>query len=439
MFATISVIVAFSLSAIGMIVSTIYFPRVRIGKVTITTFWWFPLFFAILILAFRFVDVSAFIDSLLAKGNINPLEILALFLSMSFLSIVLDEVGFFERLAYIASKKAGKSQIALFFILYALISLLTIFTSNDIIIITFTPFIIFFSKNAKINPIPYLIMEFVAANTWSLLFIIGNPTNIYLASSQGIDFISYFKIMYLPTIFGGLTSLGLLFLLFHKSLKKPIVITANEEPRIKDKIILIISLSFLSITIILMAIASFIQISMWIICAIAACALVLFLLIYSIFKHQAIITTGHSLKRIPYDIIPFILSMFLIVFSLQYNGISSMLVNLFSNNYPILTYGTSGFLLCNIINNIPMSVLYSSLISQTGNTTLIYQQIYASIIASNIGAFLTPVGALAGIMWSSILKNHDVKMTYPKFILYGVMISIPTLAMSLLGLFIVLH
>ena len=32
------------------------------------------------------------------------------------------------------------------------------------------------------------------------------------------------------------------------------------------------------------------------------------------------------------------------------------------------------------------------------------------LIASNIAAFITPIGALAGIMWMSLLKSYDVKL-----------------------------
>ena len=35
--------------------------------------------------------------------------------------------------------------------------------------------------------------EFAAANTWSMMLIIGNPTNIYLATSAGIDFTEYYR------------------------------------------------------------------------------------------------------------------------------------------------------------------------------------------------------------------------------------------------------
>ena len=53
---------------------------------------------------------------------------------------------------------------------------------------TITGFLIVFCKNAKISPLPYLVSEFCAANTWSMMFVIGNPTNIYIASSFNIDF-----------------------------------------------------------------------------------------------------------------------------------------------------------------------------------------------------------------------------------------------------------
>ena len=102
---------------------------------------------------------------------------------MTVLSVFLDEVGFFGYIAAFALKKAGRSRKRLFFYLYITVSVLTVFTSNDIIILTFTPFICYFAKSAKIDPVPYLFAEFIAANTWSMALIIGNPTNIYISSA----------------------------------------------------------------------------------------------------------------------------------------------------------------------------------------------------------------------------------------------------------------
>jgi len=57
--------------------------------------------------------------------------------------------------------------------LFTFISAVAIFTSNDIVVLTFTPFVCYHAKNAKINPVPYLVSVFAAANTCSMLLIIG--------------------------------------------------------------------------------------------------------------------------------------------------------------------------------------------------------------------------------------------------------------------------
>ena len=56
---------------------------------------------------------------------------------MTILSIYLDELGFFSYLANKTLERAGKSQLKLFLYLYLIVSLLTVFTSNDIIILSF--------------------------------------------------------------------------------------------------------------------------------------------------------------------------------------------------------------------------------------------------------------------------------------------------------------
>ena len=84
-----------------------------------------------------------------------------------------------------------------------------------------------------------------------------------------------------------------------------------------------------------------------------------------------------------------------------------------------------------------MSILFSNLISGLNGKAYL-EGVYSSIIGSNIGAIFTPIGALAGIMFSSLLNKHDIRFSFLNFIKYGSIISIPTLVISLLFLMIVL-
>ncbi len=422
----IPTIVIASATFVLITLSILFFPNIKIGKIKIGTYWVIALIGAIILLAFSLAPIKDVGKQLVSSSSINPLKILVLFFSMTLISIFLDEMGLFRHLANLASKKAKGNQYALFLILFGLISILTIFTSNDIVILTFTPFICFFCKNSKINPIPYLVMEFAAANTWSLMFVIGNPTNIYLATSFGIDFISYVKVMAVPTLFAGITELGILLLLFHKKLKLQISIS-EEETKIENMPLLFIGIAHLAICLVFLIISSYINFEMWLISLIAAGSLLLFSIGFGLYSKENWKYLTGSLKRLPYQLIPFFISMFVIVVAFNYQGISSQIAQFFGNSHSIWIYGYTSFIASNLINNIPMSILYSNICNN-------YQAVYASIVGSNIGAFLTPIGALAGIMFTSLVNKCEVKFTFLDFIKYGTIISLPVITVTLLTL-----
>ena len=60
--------------------------------------------------------------------------------------------------------------------------------------------------------------------------------------------------------------------------------------------------------------------------------------------------------------------------------------------------------------------------------------LFAAVICSNIGAYCTPLVALAGIMFKGQLKAHGVHLSFLQFIRYGTIIAVPTLTAALLGL-----
>ena len=424
--------VVFIVTCVVMIGSVLFFPKLKIGKAEINVYWIVALIGAVAVFFCSTTDIQKIGAALASQSEINPLKILALFLSMTFLSVFLDEVGFFGKLANLALKRNHSGQKRLFFSLYALVSVLTIFTSNDVIILSFTPFICYFAKNAKINPVPYLASEFVAANTWSMALVIGNPTNIYLATSAGIGFAEYLKYSILPTVAGGGVSLVMLYLLFRKTLKTPLI-CETETVRIVDKFLLWIGIAHLAVATVLLAVGSYVGFPMWLAAVCVAGSLIVFATVYSLARKRLPVQIFSSLLRIPYEIIPFLLSMFVIVIILNDVGVTRTIANFLGADFPILKYGTLSFLTANLVNNIPMSVLFSSVI-ESGAAGL--PAIFATAIGSNVGAFLTPVGALAGIMWSSIVNKHGVTFGYRNFLKIGALVSVPTLFAALGGLWL---
>lgn len=416
-----------AVTCLAMIAAVLFFPKIKIGKLAISSYWLITLLGAAVLLISGTVNLKSVAAALVADSSINPVKILVLFISMTILSVFLDELGFFRYLANCALKKAGKSQMKLFIVLYAVVSILTVFTSNDIIILSFTPFVCFFAKNAHIDPLPYLAAEFIAANTWSMALIIGNPTNIYLSTSTGGDFISYVSVMILPTLAAGIISFICLFLLFRKKLSIPIQAT-SEDIVIKDKPLLWVGIVHLAVCTVFLAIGAYIGIEMWLVSLLSVVSLFLFNIAFAIVRRKKPSMLLSCLKRAPWELIPFVISMFVMVEALGATGVTNHIFNLFGDSQPVWKYGFASFFASNLVNNIPMSVLFSSILENAPSNL---EAIYATVAGSNLGACFTPIGALAGIMWSSILREHNLKFGYVDFLKIGVTVAIPSLIATL--------
>ncbi len=423
----------FAVTCLTMILAILLYPKLRLGRVAVDSYLAVTLLGAVALLLCGFCDLTVVGQALLADTAVNPVKILVLFLSMTVLSVFLDEIGFFSALASAALRRAGGGQRRLFLILYATVSVLTVFTSNDIVVLSFTPFICYFAKNAGIDPLPYLAAEFVAANTWSMALIIGNPTNIYLAAAADIDFLSYLRTMLLPTLLSGVGAFLILYRIYYKKLRYRISVSPERE-RIEDRPLLVIGLLHLGVATLLLAIGPYAGLPMWLVALVAVLSLFLSVLVLSVIRKQRPRALIGCLRRAPWQLIPFVLSMFAMIAVLSEVGVTAAIASVLDALPPIPAYGAASLLTANLVNNIPMSVLFSDILAAG---TAGQAAVFATVIGSNIGAFLTPIGALAGIMFTELLHTHGLRFSYRDFLKLGILVAIPTAALAFFGLFLV--
>ena len=431
-----------AVTALAMILSVLFKPYVSFGKVKVGLYVIICFLGAVAELTFGGLPFGDAFDGITANSAVNPLKILALFLSMTLISVYLGDSGFFHLVAekVFACGKGKRASFRLFIILYAVVSLLTVFTSNDIVILTFTPIICIFCKKAGFNPLPFLIGEFVAANTWSITLIVGNPTNIYLAQSAGVSFSEYFKIMVLPAAVAGISALVVLLLIFRKSLfSENATVETPEEvhnfPVRINKPSMAAALVALFGCIFSLAISDVIGVEMWIISVGFAAALFAFNAVYGIIRGEGLLRAASGIKKSPWELVPFVLSMFVIVLALAKSGATEKLSSLLISGEKSdgLTFGFLTAGLSNLLNNIPASVVMEKIVAGKNLAAT-----FGAVIGTNIGAFITPVGALAGIMWNKILSGHGVKLPFYKFALYGILVAFVSLTLSLVTLYVIL-
>lgn len=445
---TATLIFVFScLATIGLTLRRPYlYIRTRRRELRLETYFLGALLGPLLILAAGLLTGPDIVQGLNGTEELRPLGILALFLSMVFMSIFLDITGFFEACARYALAKAKTDGTKLFFAVYIAVSILTVFTSNDIVVLTFTPFVYYFAKHAGVNPKPYLIAEFFAANTWSMALYIGNPTNILVASAFRFTFVGYSKWMVLPTVAAGLANLGLLYLLFRKEIRKPIQPVALDPwEAITDKPGAFLGLTTLAGCVAALAVAPYVGLPMWKISVAFALALLAILALRESYVlalrrrlHNGSAVT-ETLKRVPWPIVPFVLSLFVTVYALDRYGVTALLgrtLYALSGGSPVLLvllFGVTSALSANLLNNIPMTLAFATALRAVPKEAVLPAAL-ATAVGSNLGANLTPIGALAGIMWMTILSGKEMRITFAEFTRYGLLVTSAALLACLLTL-----
>ena len=419
-------------------------------------YYWAPVIASIIILLIGGLSLSGAYEAIIGASpdqgfsflsGSGPFSIVILFLSMTFVALTLDVSGFFEYLAVKVLKRVGGSGTKLFICIYLFTGILTVFTSNDILILTLTPFLIVFLRHIEINPIPFLIAEFFAANIFSISLLIGNPTNIIVATQYNLNFIDYMKVMFFPTLIAGITAFLVLYFIFKKEINVKYKVKKLPDLRLRSWEILGIIL--LSGTLLSLGILSMYGYLLWHVSLFWALVAVLF---FALPHLTIILRTKTSFresyiykiyKKMPWEIIPFVLGFFIIIEAFYANGITQALteyfVSVFDGNIfsSVFSVGILSTLSANLMNNIPMTVFFSGLLQGFAAGTAQLGALYALIVGSNFGAILTPIGALAGIMWLKMLKHEKINLSFRQFMIYGAKVVLVTLLVTLLCIFII--
>lgn len=156
-------------------------------------------------------------DGIVGTDGVKPYNILILFFSLAYMAITLDITGVLQAAAFWVSNKGGSNGWKLFFYFYIMLTALSVLLGNDPIILSGTAFLVYYTKVAELNPISWLMSEFAAANTASMVLFVGNPTNVVICEGFRVNNAAFTAYTILPFLACSLTCLITLGIQFRKS------------------------------------------------------------------------------------------------------------------------------------------------------------------------------------------------------------------------------
>ncbi len=259
--------------------------------------------------------------------------------------------------------------------------------------------------------------------------------------------------MVLPTITAGVACYLLLYFIFRAEISKPLT-PPEIDPKsaLRDKPGAYLGFIMLGICLGLLSLAPVFNLDMGIITFVFAMIMLGQDLLDDIKKHhlnpnlRKFDTTKTALARMSWKIAPFVICMFILVEVLETSGWIALFAssvggvqNTIGLVAGIFFMGFLSSFACNIMNNQPMTILFTKMLQNPAFTTspaITQSSMYALIMGSNFGANFTLIGALAGIIWSGISKEKEVSITYKQFAKFGfkVMPLVVALACLILAL-----
>ncbi|MCX8129119.1 MAG: ArsB/NhaD family transporter [Clostridia bacterium] len=364
---------------------------------------------------------------------------LGLLISMMVIVMITKRTGVFEFLSIKTVKIAKGEPWKILVYLSVITALMSAFLDNVTTILLILPITLDVCRELKLKPVPFIISQIFASNIGGTATLIGDPPNIMIGADTNLSFMDFIYNV-APVIVIILPITVLAFVILYKKhfstsddLKKKVMLL-DESKAIKNKTLLIKSLSVLTLTITGFMLHGALHIES---STIAITGAVLLMLISKV-------SIEHILQEVEWKTIFFFTGLFMLVGGLEHAGvlklIAETIVGATGDNVVLLGISILwvSAILSAFVDNIPFTATMIPLIKSVG--TLTGMNIVPLWWALSLGACLggngTIIGASANVVASGMAEENGHKITFGQYFKVCFPIMLITIIISMVYLLI---
>lgn len=358
---------------------------------------------------------------------------LGLLTGMMIMVAITAETGLFHFIAIWSAKKVKGSPLKILITLGLITAFGSALLDNVTTVLLMVPVTFSITRQLKVNPMPYLMMEIIASNIGGTSTMIGDPPNIMLGSAvKELTFMEFIYNLSAISFLILLINLAVLTIIYRKQLKtsdqlKAALMALDEKKEIRDKKLLLKSLTALGLTIL----GFFLHQLLHIESASIALGGAFLLLLMAGEQHL-----DRALHKVEWTTIFFFVGLFVLVSGLMETGVIKLLAdysihltggNVTSTSILILWVSAiaSAF-----IDNIPFVATMIPMIKEMGSMGIHnLEPIWWSLsLGACLGGNGTLIGASANVIVAGMAAKEGYPITFTRFLL----IAFPLMILSIL-------
>lgn len=360
-----------------------------------------------------------------AKGT----DVYLFLTGMMLLSELARREGVFNWCAALAVRAARRSPTRLFWLVYAVGVVVTVFLSNDATAVVMTPAVFAATKAAKVErPLPYLFACALVANAASFVLPISNPANLVLFGGHLPSLTEWLRRFALPSVLSVAATGIALFLWTRRDLRGAAVEPLAGPTKLSARGRLALGGIALAAVTLLAASAYRVDLGAP---TLGAAALALGLV--TLRDRRVLWGTP---REVTWSVLPLVAGLFVVVEAINRAGalpLSHAALRALGQcpGWAADLLGALGITaVSNVINNLPSGLITGTAVHSTPVAESLRN---ALLIGVDLGPNLSVTGSLATVLWLIVLRREGLHVSAWSFLKVGLVVTPAALALAVLA------